>query len=315
MTASLIYNTARNLPVNRFIPSVKGLNQPKYVPMLSYRHYFHAGNFADTLKHSVYCSLLRALQRKSSPIFVLDTHAGAGLYDLLDPMAAKGKEYDQGIAKLLVQSRPPSGVQLYLDAVRSVNPDPDRLRFYPGSPRIARQLLRPQDHLALCELHTTDIKLLATNFAGDQSVSVHHTDGYHALDALLPPIQRRGIVLIDPAFELQDEFDRLARAFQRAYFRWPTGIFAVWYPIRQRAVELRWLSQLVGKGIRKLLQIELSIRDCGNSDEECTRGCGIIIANSPWQFDVEMNVLVPWLWQSLAIERQGGWKVEWLVPE
>lgn len=283
--------------------------------MLSYRHYFHAGNFADTLKHSVYCLLLRALQRKTNPIFVLDTHAGAGMYNLLDPMAAKGREYDHGIAKLLAQSNPPAGVQLYLDAVRSLNPDPARLRYYPGSPRIARHLLRPQDHIALCELHTTDIKLLATEFAGDQAVSVHHTDGYLALDALLPPVQRRGIVLIDPAFELHDEFDRLAQAFQKAYFRWPTGVFAVWYPIRQRKVEQRWLSQLMGMGIRKLLQIELCTRDNVIGEEERTRGSGMVIANSPWQFDVEMNVLLPWLWQALASEKQGGWNVEWLVPE
>lgn len=283
--------------------------------MLSYRHYFHAGNFADTLKHSVYGLLLSALQRKASPIFVLDTHAGAGLYDLADPMAAKGKEYEQGIAKLLDQNNPPSGIQLYLDTVRAVNPDPIQLRYYPGSPRIARRWLRPQDHLALCELHTTDIKLLMAEFAGDNSVSIHHKDGYHALEALLPPVQRRGIVFIDPAFELHDEFDRLTQAIQRAYARWPTGVFAVWYPIRQRAADKREITRLVDLGIRKMLQVELCILDNKSGNEDKTLGCGMILVNPPWQLEDELNLLVPWLWRALAYENRGGWNIRWLVPE
>ncbi|CAI8886327.1 23S rRNA (adenine(2030)-N(6))-methyltransferase RlmJ [Methylocaldum szegediense] len=280
--------------------------------MLSYRHGFHAGNHADVFKHLVLTLLVCSLLRKEKPFFYLDTHAGAGRYDLGSAMARKNREYKTGIGLLWEVEDAPEAVQDYLETVRLLNPD-GKLRFYPGSPRVVRHYLRSADRMLLCELHPNEVKVLSEEFAGDKQVKIHHLDGYQALKALLPPPERRGLVLIDPAFELRDERRRLLDALKEGYRRWATGIFAVWYPIQDRATADDFLRRLQRTGIRKILLAEFSVFD---SDETPRlNGSGMVIINPPWKLEENLRTLLPWLWKKLAVDGQGKWRVEWLVGE
>jgi 23S rRNA (adenine2030-N6)-methyltransferase len=279
--------------------------------MLSYRHAFHAGNHADVFKHLVLTLLVRSLLHKDKPFFYLDTHAGAGRYNLNSEMARKNREYEGGIARLWNEPNPPEAVREYLAAVRTTNPGKE-LRWYPGSPRIVRHFLRPKDRMALCELHPTEAKLLSAEFAGDRQVRVEHLDGYQGLKALLPPPERRGLVHIDPAYELKDERRRLLDAVKEGYKRWATGMFAVWYPIQDRATADDFLRRFERLGIRKVLLAEFTVLP-----EEAFRlnGSGMIVINPPWRLDEQLSGLLPWLREKLAADGQGGWRVEWLAGE
>jgi len=280
--------------------------------MLSYRHGFHAGNHADVFKHLVLTLLIRSLLNKTKPFFYLDTHSGAGRYDLGSAMARKNREYETGIGPLWKLKDVPEAVRDYLEAVRALNSD-DKLRVYPGSPRIVRHVLRPGDRMALAELHPNEVKVLSEEFAGDKQVKIYHLDGHQALKALLPPPERRGLVLIDPAFELKDERRRLLDALKEGYRRWATGIYAVWYPIQDRATADDFLRRLQRTGIRKVLVAEFSILD----PDETLRlnGSGMVIINPPWKLEEELRSLLLWLWEKLAVDGQGTWRVEWLVGE
>jgi 23S rRNA (adenine2030-N6)-methyltransferase len=280
--------------------------------MLSYRHGFHAGQHADVFKHLVLTLLVRSLLRKKKPFFYLDTHSGAGRYDLGSAMARKNREYKTGIGPLWEVKDAPEAVRDYLEAVRALNPD-GKLRFYPGSPRVVRQFLRPGDRMALSELHPNEVKVLGDEFAGDKQVKIHHLDGYQALKALLPPPERRGLVLIDPAFELKDERRRLLDAVKEAHRRWATGIFAVWYPIQDQATADDFLRRFQRSGIRKILVAEFSILDYDGTLR--LNGSGMVLINPPWKLEEELCSLLPWSWDKLAVEGQGMWRVDWLVGE
>lgn len=308
--------------------------------MLSYRHSFHAGNFADVLKHSVLALLLEGLRRKEAPFCYLETHAGVGRYDLHGAAAQKTGEWREGIARLWPAAEPPEAAAPYLDAVRALNGD-GNLRFYPGSPRIARHLLRPQDRMVLMELHPTDLSLLQQEFADDRQVAVHHRDGYTGLKAFLPPQEKRGVVLIDPSYEVKDEFDRVVEALIQNHRRWPTGIYALWYPILNRASIDRLHRRLRDSGIRRVLYAELSVKpddtppgmsDGGMSEKgrfarpqgapeedragmRGMNGSGMLLINPPWQLDQQLTNLLPWLWRQVDRERRGHYAMEWLVPE
>ena len=202
--------------------------------MLSYRHGFHAGNHADVLKHVALVALLRDLTRKDKPLVVLDTHAGAGTYSLEQGFAVRNAEFRDGIAMLWERNDLPEPVADYRDQVRFVNPD-GVLRHYPGSPRIALGVLRPQDRLRLFELHGTEAKILAQQFAQDsRRVTVTAGDGFAGLKAVLPPPSRRGLVLIDPSYELASDYRAVVTALREGMQRFATGTFAVWYPLLQR---------------------------------------------------------------------------------
>jgi 23S rRNA (adenine2030-N6)-methyltransferase len=280
--------------------------------MLSYRHGFHAGNFADVFKHLVLSLLVRAQRRKDKPFFYLDTHAGAGRYDLRSAMAQKNREFAGGIARLWGMAEVPDAVRVYLDAVRAINETPD-LHAYPGSPRLAQHFLRSQDRMALCELHSKEVEHLQAEFLGDRQVATHKIDGYQGLRAFLPPAEKRGVVLIDPAFELKDERARLLESLLQAHKRFATGVYAVWYPVQDRAA-VDWLHrQLVRSGIRNILAAELRI-----FDEDAPlrlNGSGMVVINPPWRLDEELKALGPWLWQALSADGQGGFRLDWLVPE
>lgn len=279
--------------------------------MLSYRHLFHAGNFADVFKHALLTHLLVALNKKDKPYFYLDTHGGIGRYDLSKPWAQKAREYESGIKKLWGRDDAPAALKPYMDIVRAENPD-GHVRFYPGSPLIARRLIRPIDRIAATELNKTDCAELQSLFARDRRVTVNLMDAYQSLKAHLPPKERRGLVLIDSSFDRSREFARIAAAVHDAHERWATGIYAIWYPLMGAGVTRGFERELLATGIRKVLQFELKILP---DDASTIPGCGMIIINPPWKFDTEMRTLLRWLWAALTANGAGGVKVEWLARE
>lgn len=281
---------------------------------MNYRHAFHAGNFADVVKHAVLALAIERLKAKDAPFCVIDTHAGLGRYDLRSAPAQKTGEYKSGIARLLEREAGmlPSELKPYLAAVRALNGG-GGLRWYPGSPRLVRSLMRRQDRLVLLELHPEDAAALTELFARDRQVSVQQADGYVGLKALLPPKERRGLVLIDPPFEVKDEFERLLRALRQAHRRWATGHYVIWYPIKDRAPVAAFHDALQATGIARILVSELLLR--ADDDSERLNGCGLVLINPPWPLDQKLAELMPVLADILGAERDGGARVAWLVPE
>lgn len=281
--------------------------------MLSYRHGFHAGNFADVFKHITLVLLLEHLKRKDKPFVYIDTHAGAGRYDLHGEMAHKTREAESGILKLWAAPEPPATVTTYLDAVRTLNTGDGKPRWYPGSPRIARALLRPQDRLLLAEMHPADAPLLQQEFRNDAQVQVLREDGYHLLKSKLPPHERRGMVLIDPAYELHDEPARIVQGIVDASRRWATGMYAIWYPIMSKVPARKLHEGLAATGLRKILIAEFCLFPRDNPLG--MNGSGLILINPPWKFDTELAGLMSWLQDHLDTSGQGESTLRWLVPE
>ena len=279
--------------------------------MLSYRHAFHAGNHADVFKHWVLSLILEALGRKDKPYFVLDTHAGAGRYALESSMARKNSEFSGGIGRIWRHPERFSALEPYLSAVRTTNPG-EQIRSYPGSPRIIRHFLRPQDRLVLTELHPTDSVLLAREFEGDRQVRVEVRDGYEALKALLPPSERRGLVHIDPAFERKDERPRLVQALSEAHRRWSTGIYAIWYPIQDRGGADDLCRRIQRLQIPKTLVAECAI---ALPARESLTGSGMILINPPYSLEEQLREGLPALVDGLESPEGGSFRLEWLVPE
>ncbi len=276
---------------------------------MNYRHAYHAGNFADVMKHAVLALVLASLKRKETPFFALDTHAGIGAYDLASVAADKTGEYLGGIARVLAAPDPPAELVAYLDLVRAWNRD-GTLRWYPGSPEVARTLMRPQDRLALVELHPEDVEDLRRRLGGDRRVGIHHMDGYTAAKGLLPPPERRGLVLMDPPFEARDELSRLVRALAGVARRWPTGIVLAWYPIKGRAAVEGFHAAVKAAGGRETLAAELLIHP--DDDPFRLNGSGLLIVNPPWRLDEALAELLPWLARTLAPGR-GGHRLERLI--
>ncbi|MBS0517475.1 MAG: 23S rRNA (adenine(2030)-N(6))-methyltransferase RlmJ [Proteobacteria bacterium] len=262
---------------------------------MNYRHGYHAGNFADVLKHVALVMLLRLLTSKDKKLFVLDTHAGAGGYDLASSVAQRTGEAEAGILRLVSAGRQgmPEAVACYLDAVsaydRKFGPPGARLHRYPGSPRLVRAALRPGDRLVACELHPQDGLALKREFAGDRAVEVRQADGYHALKALLPPPERRGLILIDPPFEAPDEFEQLARALRHGLRRFATGCYAIWYPIKDDAAA----AFVSGLGDLKLVVLELNLGSSVTPGK--LAACGLAVINPPWKFEEAMREALPWI--------------------
>ena len=261
---------------------------------MNYRHGFHAGNFADVLKHLVLCELLRLLTVKDKKLFLLDTHAGAGGYNLGEQMGARTGESEAGIARLLAAPKAgmPAAVARYLAAVsaydRKFGAAGGPLRHYPGSPRLIRGGMRATDRFVACEIHPQDALSLKREFAGDRSVEVRQEDGYHALKAMLPPPERRALVLIDPPFEATDEFQKLSRALRHGLRRFATGCYAVWYPIKDVAAVAEFVQAQSGLTTARL---ELHIPVDGTK----LGACGVLVVNPPWTFEETMLESLPWL--------------------
>lgn len=288
--------------------------------MLAYRHQFHAGNFADVFKHALLTRLLLLLARKDKPFFYLDTHAGTGLYDLSHPWARKLAEHADGIARLWTRSDIPEQLRPYIEAVRADSPGSD-LRFYPGSPRIARRFLRASDRMALTELNKDDCAALARLFEGDRQVVVQHMDGYQALKAFLPPKERRGLVLVDSSFDRSGEFARLTEGLVASYNRFATGVYALWYPLMEPTAMRGFERGILATEIRKILQLELSVLP--ESWTVSLRGCGLLVVNPPHGFEADAKSLLEWLRPILAEGNENvpgrrtgsGVRVRWLVAE
>jgi 23S rRNA (adenine2030-N6)-methyltransferase len=277
--------------------------------MLSYRHGFHAGNHADVLKHIALVALLRTLIRKDKPVVVVDTHAGAGMYSLEQGFAVRNAEFRDGIAVLWERNDLPEPVADYIGQVRAVNAD-GVLRHYPGSPRIALGVLRPQDRLRLFELHTTDGLILAQQFAQTgRRVAVTAGDGFAGLKAVLPPQSRRGFVLIDPSYELASDYRAVVAALRDAMQRFATGTYAVWYPLLQRRESIQLPDKLRRAAGADWLDIALQVK-APSPEGPGLHGSGMFIVNPPWKFPEQMRGIMPWLTRALAQDAAASFRLD-----
>jgi 23S rRNA (adenine2030-N6)-methyltransferase len=280
--------------------------------MLSYRHLYHAGNYADVFKHGLLTRLLASLNGKDKPWCYIDTHSGLGRYDLTHEWAEKVREYESGIVRLWRRDDIPESLRPYMDIVKGENSGV-ALRHYPGSPLVARRLARPGDRIVLSELNKTDHATLKSLFAGDGQVAVHLKDAYLALKAFTPPKEKRGLVLLDSGFDVAGEFSRIVRAVADAHAHWSTGMYAVWYPIMLAGPMRDFYRDVAKSGIRKVLRLELSVRR--RDESGIVPGCGMLVVNPPWHFDDEAREMLDYLWRVLNIDGAGQPLVEWLVPE
>jgi 23S rRNA (adenine2030-N6)-methyltransferase len=283
---------------------------------VNYRHAFHAGNFADVLKHVVLIMLVEHLKKKAAPFFYLDTHAGRGLYDLSEAQSQRSGEYKGGIGRLLdlPAAALPDEVAAYVRLVReSAGKGHSAITAYPGSPVIVARLRRPTDRLVLMETLPKEAAALRAALGRRRLVSVLESDGYAALKAQLPPRENRGLVLIDPPYESDLEFDRVTAGLEVAHERWPTGTYCVWYPRTERAGPVRFHRELERSGIRKVLGVTLGVLP--PDAQVGMAGAGLVIVNPPWQLDERLTELLPQLHRLLSPEGLGGTGVEWIVPE
>lgn len=302
---------------------------------MNYRHAFHAGNFADVFKHAALALIIEYLKRKATPFAVVDTHAGLGRYDLSAPEAERTGEWRQGIGRVLEANPDLPGLDSLMKVIAAVNdgglarvtpsgvhahderttkkPSSEHLpRWYPGSPRIARTLLRKNDRLWCAELHPEDAHVLAREFAGDPQVEARRMDGYEAIRAWLPPREKRGVALIDPPFEQRDEFRHLLKGLKEGLRRFATGIFVLWYPIKSRAPVAAFHKALAESEIREILAVELLIRPL--NDPEKLNGCGLIVVNPPWRLDSDLARLAAGL-AGIFGGGGGSSSVNWLAGE
>ena len=282
---------------------------------MNYHHEFHAGNFADVLKHAVLCRILHYLRGKPAAFRVIDTHAGAGLYDLSGQRAGRGGEWQNGIGRLLAAQIPDAIAKLlspYLEVVYALN-ERKKLRVYPGSPALARAWLRPQDRLIVCELEPRTAAALARNMRGDVRIKTLTIDGWTALNAYVPPKERRGLVLVDPPFEADNDFSRLAVDLSAAHRKWPTGIYVLWYPIKSRGEPDALAKRLRRLPRAKVLRAELHVAPLG--DPARLNGAGMIVVNPPWALENELCALLPALASILGREGKGRFRLDWLAGE
>jgi 23S rRNA (adenine2030-N6)-methyltransferase len=257
---------------------------------MNYRHLYHAGNFADVLKHGLLCWIVAYLQQKEAPLAFIDTHAGRGIYDLSAPEALKTAEAGQGIARVLACANPPAALEPYLRLVRE-----QAAQSYPGSPLLLARMARPHDRITACELHPDEAAALRQATAGIKQVRVLEADGYQRLSALVPPPEKRGLVLMDPPFEQPDELSALAAAFIAAHRKWPTGVFLLWFPLKDRARFGRFLDELRSAPISKLSLCQLDV-----DRTEGMGATGLVIANAPYTLEAEWAPALAWLARTLA---------------
>jgi 23S rRNA (adenine2030-N6)-methyltransferase len=283
---------------------------------MNYRHAFHAGNFADVIKHIVLVRILLYLQEKDAAFRMIDTHAGAGLYDLTGEEAERSGEWLSGIARILQARFSESALPLvmpYLDVVRSFNPTSAQITVYPGSPLIARALLRPQDRMTACEVEAGARKALIEALRRDTQARVVDLDGWTALPAFVPPNERRGLVLIDPPYEQKDEFERLAEGFAEAYAKWPTGSYLLWYPAKNRRATDE-LARQVAEAIAqarpsgKCLRLEFSVAP--QTADGALSSAGLLVVNPPWTLAAELKTILPELEKPLGQGGAGRFRLE-----
>ena len=280
---------------------------------MNYRHAFHAGNHADVLKHLVLVAVLEALSRKDAPWFALDTHAGRGQYDLDGIEARRSGEASAGIRRLAeARSLPPLAAR-YVELVRRADAsNADRIRCYPGSPQLVALQLRPQDRAAFVELAAGEAAALKAHFRNDRRIGVHCRDGYEALRGLLPPREKRGLVLIDPPYELQAaEFDLVRDALAQAHARFASGVLMAWYPIKDATASTRLLAALERDALAPTLVAELTVHP--RDSRVGLNGSGVVLINPPWQLDEVLAATLPAVHRTLAPQGDHGTVLRWLV--
>ncbi|MCV0424497.1 MAG: 23S rRNA (adenine(2030)-N(6))-methyltransferase RlmJ [Roseibium sp.] len=282
---------------------------------MNYRHAYHAGNIGDVLKHAVLARLILYFQRKDKAFRVIDTHAGIGQYDLSSEETQKTGEWQLGIGKVMKSEIPPSVAHLlepWLGVVREMNPD-GSLKLYPGSPALARRMMRKQDRLTLTELHPSDFQALSDLFEGDHQVKTIHLDGWLAVGSFLPPKEKRGIVLIDPAFEVRDEFDRMTDAIVKGWKKWSGGTYALWYPMKDSRAIRRMHETFAEAGLRDVLTLELNVGKSGPDTRML--GSGMTLVNPSFTLADEMRQILPWLCDVLHQGPGASWQVTQLISE
>jgi 23S rRNA (adenine2030-N6)-methyltransferase len=282
---------------------------------LNYRHAFHAGSFADVVKHAVLARILHYLRAKAAPFRVIDTHAGAGLYDLAGSEAARGGEWRDGIDRLLAAQLAPPAADLlapYLEVIGALN-ERGALTTYPGSPAIARAFLRSDDRLTACELEPRAFAALVRNLRGDSRIKTLRLDGWTAINAYVPPNERRGLVMIDPPFEDEADFSRLGHGLATAHRKWAPGSYLLWYPIKTRNAPARLANRLRRLGIAKILRAELTVAPM--SDPRRLNGTGLVLVNPPWTLADELGILLPALAAILGRDGAGRHRLDWLVGD
>jgi len=280
---------------------------------MNYRHAFHAGGFADVHKHSILARVLLHLRQKPAAFRVIDTHAGAGRYDFSGPESSRSGEWRDGIERVWErrQSEPPHGLLApYLDAVAALNPD-GKLRNYPGSPFIAKSLMRPQDRLIACEIEPGSAALLAAALRSDRRAKALAIDGWTAAGAYVPPRERRGLVLLDPPFEDAADFAHLSDVLAAAHRKWPTGTYLLWYPVKDRGAPDALARRLKRLNVPNILRCELTVG--ASRAEGGLVGSGLIVVNPPFTLEQDLRALMPALCGILSPEAAG--RTDWLVPE
>jgi 23S rRNA (adenine2030-N6)-methyltransferase len=280
--------------------------------MLSYRHAFHAGNFADVLKHLVLIEILEHLKKKEKPFCYIDTHGGPGEYALTGEFALKNREFDSGIGRLWRRNDLPLSVKAYTDVVGTFNGS-GQLKRYPGSPAIAGKLLRRNDRLFLYELHAAEIKQLIALFAQDRRAKVFHADGLRDSLGALPPAQHRGLVLIDPSYEIKTDYQQVAETLLKMHKRFTTGTYALWYPVIERSRNRRLERTIEASGINSVQLFELGIH--ADSHGHGMTASGMIVVNPPWTLRDSMKQCLPWLADVLAENGEGNYRIQTLVGE
>jgi 23S rRNA (adenine2030-N6)-methyltransferase len=281
---------------------------------MNYRHAFHAGNFADVFKHAALTRILVHLREKPQTFRVIDTHAGAGRYDLKGAEASRSGEWRDGIARLMsghLSERACTLFAPYIDAIVTLNGG-SGIAFYPGSPFLARAFLRNEDRLVACELEPEAAAALAQNLGRDRRTKSIAMDGYVALNAFIPPKERRGLVIIDPPFEQPDEFSRLPAALAAAHRKWPTGIYFLWYPIKERRSVEAMMRAFKRSRIAKVLRSELSLPP---PPDGRLHACGFIIINPPWRLEGELKEMLPALAAVLSPAGPASHRIDWLTGE
>ncbi|GIU43107.1 23S rRNA (adenine(2030)-N(6))-methyltransferase RlmJ [Shewanella colwelliana] len=279
--------------------------------MLSYRHGYHAGNYADVLKHTMLLQTLRLMHKKNKPMVYIDTHAGAGGYALSDEFAQKTGEYLEGVAKLWDKTDLPEALSQYIADVKHFN-STDELELYPGSPAFVDMNLRDNDRMVLHELHGADHLLLDEQLGGDKKIKVIKGDGLKGLIAAVPPLERRGVILVDPSYEMKTDYQEVAKAVIQAHKRFSTGVYMIWYPVVNRAQTESMFELLKQSGIRRQLRIEQAIK--ADSDEFGMTAAGLWVINPPWQLDELAQSTLDYL-GPLLNQGGGSTQVTWEVGE
>ena len=280
--------------------------------VLSYRHSYHAGNFADVLKHTVLASILDYLLQKDKAFCYLDTHSGCGAYQLDSAQSLKTGEFNNGIGALWNLTNLPAPVARYLEQVKAFNGE-GALLSYPGSPMICNQMRRDEDRMFLFELHPNEFTNMRGNFSGDRSIKMANTDGLQGLIANMPPKERRGLVLIDPSYEIKTEYDEVIEKLIAAHRRFATGTYALWYPVVKRPLITKMERALKTSGIKNIQLFELAIE--ADKEERGMTSSGMIVINPPWTLQKEMQHSLPFLAEKLGINGEGFYRIETLSGE